>query len=201
MSVPLTLGLLIAGAAAAPAQARIDSAYSDLDTGKDCKLIEEGKEDESADWAEMLCTGYGEYPVYISYGDARDSVFFGFPPDGTPDSWESFSGFNAAGKTVEWRLEDGVPFATILRWNVNVITSAGENRDIQVLVVEKVAQPDTHESCVVGYVVAPGNPGHNEQARQLADDHARNFACWTDEPVVMEGSVPLPNPSRNKREE
>ena len=199
--LPIMLALAMTGPwTAVSALARIDSAYTSLDSEKDCRLIDEAKEDEGGDWAELLCTGYGDYPVYISYGDARDSVFFGYPPDGKPDSWESFGGFNAAGKTVEWRLEDGAPFATILRWSVNTITSGGENRSIEVLVVEKVAQPDSHESCVVGYVVAPGNPGHNEQARALADEYARSFTCWRDEPLVMEGSVPLPGPSRSKRE-
>ena len=180
-------------AAAAP-----DSAYTQLDSEKDCTLVDEAREDEEGDWAELLCKGYRDYPVYLSYGDVRESVFYGFAPNGKPDSWESFGGFNSVSKTVEWRIEDGVAFATIHRWSIN---DASTNKDIEVLVVEKVAQPDAMEGCVVGYVVAPGNPGHNEQAREIADAHARDFTCWSDEPLVREGSVPLPGPSRSKKEQ
>lgn len=180
-------------AAAAP-----DSVYTQLDSEKDCKLVDEAKEDEGGDWAEFHCEGYRDYPVYLSYGDARESAHYGYAPGGKPDSWESFGGFNSVSKTVEWRIEDGVPFATIHRWTIN---DASTDKEIQVLVVEKVAQPDAMEGCVVGYVVATGNPDHNVQAREVADQYARDFSCWSNEPLVREGSVPLPGPSRSKTEQ
>lgn len=194
LAVPSVLPLLLA---APLAQAAPDSAYTKLHAEDTCKVTAEPAEDEGGDWSELLCTGYGDYPVYLSYADARESMFYGFPPGDKPTSWESFNGFNGVSGTIEWRLDKGVPFATILRWSI--ATDVPE-KNIEVLVVSKVAQPDDHDGCVVGYVVAPDNPGHNVQAREIADDHARGFACWRDEPVVRAGSVPLPTPARYKRE-
>lgn len=182
---------------ALPSAAAPDSVYTSIDTQNGCTVTAQAAEDEGGDWAEFVCPGYRDYPVHVSYGDLRESLFYGFPPDGKPDSWESFGGFNSVSGTIEWRIEGGRPFATIHRWTV----STGDSESsVQVLVVEKVGQPGRHEGCVVGYVVATGNPDHNQKARDLADAHARDFACWRDEPLVQAGSVALPGASRHRRE-
>lgn len=181
----------------APSAAAPESAYTKIDTQNGCTVTAQASEDEGGDWAELLCPGLGDYPVHLSYGDARESLFYGFPPEGQPDGWESFGGFNSVSDTIEWRMEGGIPFATIHRWTVS---SGDPDKSVQVLVVEKVGQPGIHEGCVVGYVVATGNPDHNQQARDLADAHARDFACWRDEPLVRVGSVALPGVSRHRRE-
>jgi hypothetical protein len=44
----------------------------------------------------------------------------------------------------------------------------------------------------VGYVVATGNPNANEAARTIADTFGSAPQCRTIEPVIEEGTVPLP---------
>ena len=61
------------------------------------------------------CKGYKQFPIYFSEGDLRQTVRYGFV-DPESKHWESFSEFNHINDTVEWRLADGRPFATILRW-------------------------------------------------------------------------------------
>ena len=149
-------------------------------------------EEGDGDWAELACSGYRGYPVLIAYDDARESLFYGFPPGGDMTSaWESFSGFNSSGTKVEWRIETtgdkAVPFAVIHRRSI----SNGEdaNKSTDVLLVAKVGQMDARESCTVGLVLATGNPQANDQARKLADEKARTFACGKDRHTVI-GNVP-----------
>ena len=91
---------------AAPVSAgEISSAYTDLDTARDCVTFSAAAEGEG-DWADMVCSGYRGYPVLIYYDDARESLFYGFPPGGDlAPAWESFSAFNSSGPTIEWRID------------------------------------------------------------------------------------------------
>jgi hypothetical protein len=191
-----TFLLLLAGLAAANAQT-ITSAYTDLDSQRDCTIYEAAGTDDG-DWANMVCIGYKGYPVILQYGDARESIFYGFPPQGEQAlRWESFDGFNTSGPKIEWRIaSDGdveVPFATIHRWSIPDPESEDGTKKTEVLVIEKVGQVDARDGCAVGLVVATGNPRANETARRIADEQARDFACGADERVMVEGSVPMPS--------
>lgn len=175
----------------------IVSAYTDLVADEHCSVFS-AAEDGNGDWADLACTGYRGYPVIVYYSDARESVFYGFPPDGDlAPVWESFDAFNASGPKIEWRIarEENreTVFATIHRWSVSDPDDPEE--DIEVLVIEKVGQIHGREGCAVGYVVATGNPGANETARRIADSQARDFACG-DQPVIDAGDVPVPSFSR-----
>lgn len=179
-------------ASGAPAQ-EIESVYTKLDTGKSCAVFAGPPENEPGDWGNLVCSGYKGYPIFVYYSDARESLFYGFPPAGDrAPQWESFTAFNHAGPTVEWRIMKGVvreiPFATIHRW---FVMREPEDR-IEVLVVEKVGQPGIRDGCRVGYVVATGNENANEMARRIADETARDFDCENAEPAVETGEVPLP---------
>jgi len=184
------LGLTIEAAASGAT-----SEYTQLDSEKDCVVVASA-DDGAGDWADLVCPGYKGYPVLLFYADLRESLFYGFPPefDRAPD-FMSFLGFHRAGPTIEWRLAprggSSVPFATIHRWFVDNPETPGD--DTEVLVVRKVAQLDQRQGCVVGLVVASGNANANEQARRVADDQARDFACGADQPAVLSGSVPLPD--------
>lgn len=182
-------------AASLPARAgQMSSQYTELDTGRDCAVIEAASPDEGGDWARFVCPGWRGYPVILSAGDLRESVFYGFPGAGDLP-WESFGPFNATGKTIEWRIETegdrAVPIATIHRWFVS--DPEDETKKTEVLVVEKVGQPGVGEGCAVGLVVATGNPKANESARRIADESARDFACGADERLLVIGDVPLPS--------
>jgi hypothetical protein len=192
----LLIGLVFAGASFAgtclSAHADgISSVYTDLDPTKDCVTYAQAEEGDG-DWADLACAGYRGYPVLIAYDDARESLFYGFPPGGDMTSvWESFSGFNSSAPRVEWRIETKgdktVPFAVIHRRSVS--SSDGEDKQTQILLVAKVGQMASRDGCTVGLVLATGNPQANDQARKLADDKARAFACGKDRRIVI-GNVP-----------
>jgi len=174
MSVALFLAFFASQALAA------ESAYTTLDLDRDCKKV--GAE---ADSSELICKGYKDYPVHFAEGDLRQSIFYGHVGDWyQKGAFESFGPFNHAGPTIEWRIKDGRPYATIRRW----FLSAGEDAagkakpDIQVLVVSRVAGKEDGGACVIGYVEATANANANELARKVADEDAHDFACRYSEP-------------------
>lgn len=186
---------LLAGSAGA----QISSAYTDIDTGKNCTRFA-GAEEGDGDWANFVCDGYRGYPVFLYYGDLRESVFYGHPPAGDlAPAWESFGAFNSTGPRIEWRIGTfqgrQLPFATIHRWFVS--DPDEEGRNLEVLVVEKVGQPYERDGCAVAYVMATGNPASNEKARRYADELAFDFVCGADQPAIDAGTVPLPDPMRD----
>jgi hypothetical protein len=184
--IPLSLASLCQAAQADG----ISSAYTDLDWEKNCVTYAQAEQGEG-DWASLACSGYRGYPVLIGYDDARESLFYGFPSSDMSSVWESFSGLNTAGPKVEWRIESkgdvAIPFAVIHRRSIS--NPDDENKPTEVLVVAKVAQPDAQEGCTVGLVLATGNPQANDQARKLADEKARSFACGKDKREVI-GDTP-----------
>ncbi|MER9575272.1 hypothetical protein NKI78_06405 [Mesorhizobium sp. M0400] len=186
----LLIPLVLAGFCQAARAGDISSVYTDLVWEKDCVTYAQAEEGDG-DWADLACSGYGGYPVMVSYDDARESLFYGFPPGDMTTVWESFSGLNSAGPKVEWRIETkgdmAVPFAVIHRRSIS--DSEGENKSTEVLIVAKVAQPGAHEGCPIALVLATGNPAANDQARKLADEKARTFACGKDKRVVI-GNTP-----------
>jgi hypothetical protein len=182
--------LALAGLCRAANAGDISSAYTDLDWKKDCVTYAQAEEGDG-DWANLACSGYRGYPVLVTYDDARESLFYGFPPNDMTSVWESFAGFNSAGPRLEWRIETNgdraVPFAVIHRRSIG--NPEDENKPTEVLIVAKVAQPETHDGCTVGLVLAAGNPQANDQARKLADETARTFACGKDKRVIL-GNAP-----------
>lgn len=191
--------VLLFAALALPAHAaEIRSEYTEIDIDKSCAALDIGAE---GDFARFVCSGWRGYPVFIDSGDLRESVAYGFPAPGSEPAWESFSAFNSAGPTIEWRIEtDGerqVPIATIHRWFVSNDPEKPEKKT-EVLVIEKVGLVGGPEGCAVGLVLASGNPAANETARRIADEQARDFACGADERVVVGGDVPLPDFGRQE---
>ncbi|RWX67882.1 hypothetical protein EN780_10920 [Mesorhizobium sp. M4B.F.Ca.ET.089.01.1.1] len=182
----ILIPLVLAGLCQAAHAGDISSVYTDLDWEKDCVTYAQAAEGEG-DWASLACSGYRGYPVLIGFDDARESLFYGFPSSDMTSVWESFSGLNTAGPRVEWRIETNgdvaIPFAVIHRREVS--KPDGEDKPIQVLVVAKVAQPDTQQGCTIGLVLATGNPQANDQARKLADEKAKTFACGKDKRVLI----------------
>lgn len=161
-------------------EASITSEYTDLPLDGPCAAV-------ATDplGGVFQCAGYSGYGVLVADSDLRTSVFFGHIGPWYPEgAWESFQSFNSIGDTVEWRLADGVPFATILRWSIDFDT-AGEGDESDkgnVLVVSKVGQPGVGEACIVGYVDARANDDANERAREIADTLTMDFQCRVDEP-------------------
>ena len=190
--IALAAALWFSAVICLPAQAQMSSEYTQIDSQASCTVFAQAEEGDG-DWANLVCDGWRGYPVMVQYGDLRESFYYGYPPAGDmAPIWESFSGFNSTGPTIEWRLEqrgeNRVPVATIHRWFV----STGEGEDVQVLVVEKVGQPFERDGCAMAYVMATGNPNSNEKARNYADNLVHGFSCG-DQPAIDAGTVPMPD--------
>jgi hypothetical protein len=157
---------LLAATASAPALAA-ESRYQPLKEA-DCPVV---GSDEVGSIA--LCHGVDGTPFLITEGDARMSVTFGGVGPGSLPAFQSFGPFNSLGDVVEWRIEGGRSFATILRWHLD----AGEGgAPGQVLVVSKVGEGRS-PGCVIAYVDALANSDANVLAREAADRIAPNADC------------------------
>jgi hypothetical protein len=177
MRAAILVGLLFL----APAAQAADSVYTKVDFEADCR--EEQSDDMGGSW---ICKGHGGYGIRFAEGDLRQSAFYGeLGPWYDKGAFETFTGFNHAGNTIEWRMRAGVPVATIRRWFVSPGTK--DNGDplpeVQVLVVSKVGQKGVGDACNVGYVEATANKDANEIARKVADEDAHDFACRYAEPM------------------
>jgi hypothetical protein len=161
------------------ASARAQSVYTSPDLDKDCAAVE--TDEAGGTWK---CKGFGEYPVWFSEGDARQSVFLGHVGSWyQKGAWESFGQFNHYGGTVEWLLENGAPVAAITRFFVQNSEDPPSKDEGQVLVISKVGQPGAGEACVVGYVDARANTEPNVLARKVAAEKVKSFKCRADTPV------------------
>jgi hypothetical protein len=172
-----------------PASAGFDSAYSDLqpEDKSVCKLVtavEPG--DEAMSSGGFECAGYKDFKVRFAEGDLRSFVSFGKRPVDHCASRQTFGGFNTVGKKVEWRLQDGTPFATILRWTV-AHHSGDVAKQKTWLVVTKL---EANNSCQMGYVEG-SYPRANEKARWLADGAAEAFSCKQSKPTIFASSAAL----------
>lgn len=156
---------------------KLDSVYSDLSFDMPCVPL---STDELG--GTFHCAGYAGYGVLVAESDLRTSVFFGHVGEWYAEgAWESFQSFNSIGNKVEWRLRDGIPIATIVRWSIYYDSTGELNADDEsngnVLVVSKVGQPAVGDGCVIGYVDARANEDANTLARDIADGLAAGFQC------------------------
>lgn len=177
------VGMICLAGTIGAARSEIVSEYTEFDTQRTCTVTRASDEGDG-DWADLVCDGYRGYPVLLTYSDLRETAFYGFLPGGEIPRQPGFHPFNRAGPRIEWRIDRqervAQPYAAIHRWFV----SAGEDgvRDTEILVVSKVATLEDRSGCVVGYVMGTGNPQANEEARRIADENARSFACGTEAP-------------------
>lgn len=160
-----------------PALADFDSAYTDLNFNdkKACTDVTPAPvEGEPNDGVFYECRGYGKHVVSFSEGDLRSFVSFGTESGDHCSARQTFGGFNSVGNKIEWRLRNGRPFATILRWTVSYDPENSEKTKTW-LVVTKL---EAGESCHMGYVEG-AYPAANAAARKLADGFADGFSCTT----------------------
>jgi len=156
----------------APACAEtIGSAYTPLNLER-CESITPPEEAEHG--GVFRCEGYGGMDVRVAEGDLRMFVSYGRDAALQTAAQQTLPQFNTTGETLEWRLEDGEPFATILRFHWDSDGTKGST-----LVVTGLGGTD---ACHVAYVVATGNADANALARQVADGQARGFDCKRDRP-------------------
>jgi len=176
------IGLLATFLATPVAAETVEYAYTSLNLDK-CRHTP-GREPE--DYGEWRCKGYAGIPVRVTAGDQRIYVSYGKRAKSEPAAGQTLAAFNGEGKTIEWRFARGAkgktqPFATIMRWSTTV-SGDGEPVRGQVLVVTRLGPGGV---CHVGYVDGRDNLNANELARQIADQHARNFLCGADKRIVL----------------
>ncbi|MEO0543441.1 MAG: hypothetical protein AAFY99_06440 [Pseudomonadota bacterium] len=179
------LAVIFASLAVQAHSQSITSHYTKLDVGDNCTVF-----DADEIGASFACEGYKGYGILFSEYDLRTSIFYGYVGDWYGEgAWESFQSFNAVNDTIEWRVHDGEPRATILRWFIDHLDpetgSPSEKTRGQVLVVSKIAQPGNGEGCIVAYVDARANPDANILARQAADSLISTFRCTIDTPAYI----------------
>lgn len=183
--IPVALIILLTLTAHAYSDKAI-STYTKLNLDTDCMLLDEITEEEARQGGILRCKGYGTYPIYIKYGDLRESVHFGNLSQPFIDgAWESFNVWNSANTTFEWRLKKGKPAAVIHRAfldNIDPETgSASKKLQGQVLVVSSVATEGNNGiGCVIGLVDARANKGANKLARAIADEIEIPATCTTE---------------------
>lgn len=154
------------------------SVYSELDLKKCEKLALFGDEAEGGEW---LCRGIRNYDVRVWEGDLRSFVGFGRQAPAQCASMQTFGAFNSLGPRVEWRLKDGKPFATILRWFTEQSADEGAPVKQNWLVVTKL---DGAVACHIAYVDSKYTDA-NEVARLRADERAASFDCAKDMPEIF----------------
>ena len=148
-----------------PAQAA-DSLYTDLKLDA-CKKLSDPSDEESC--CEWRCAGIKGNGIMVMEGDLRMFVAYGPEARQQCAALQTMSAFNTLGPKVEWRVEDGKPFATILRW----FTDNGSGTKKNWLVVTKL---DGDQGCHTAYIDG-AMPDANGLARKMADSVTRRFDC------------------------
>jgi len=173
----LLLPIVLSLAPAAATAGDITSVYSELDLGHCQKLALFEDEGEGGEWS---CPGIEDHDVRVWEGDLRSYVGFGKDAPRQCSSMETFGAFNSLGPRVEWRMKDGKPFATILRWFTEQHTEGNPIKQ-NWLVVTKL---DDKGACHIAYVDTRYTDA-NEVARQRADEQAASFNCARDMPEIF----------------
>jgi methyl coenzyme M reductase gamma subunit len=169
-------GLIVASGAAASAEPQ--SAYSSIDM-EQCAITET---DEQSGSVLMRCEDFRGQSVELLEGDLRFYLIIDDPKRMKMLSGQTLPGFNAPGKTLEWRLdEDGKAFTVIMRYHTDEDRGDGTFYKGQVLVVSKIGD----EACHVATVDARRHKDANALARLAADEHARRFRCGVDEVITI----------------
>lgn len=152
----LALAILMASSPAAAQSTPATSAYTGLDLDK-CTPLDRKPEPASGRWR---CKGYAGIPLFVQDGDDRFDV-----DAGREDSDQSWSdSFDYPGKTVEWRLHRGKPFAIIY----GLDSANPEAPKWSRLMVETIGRGSCRVAAIDG-----ASPRANEQARKAADQILR----------------------------
>lgn len=149
--------------------AEFTSAYTKINL-ETCTQLENA-EDEGTFGGSWMCPGFGGLDVFVAEGDLRMFVSFGPDAGNERAAGQTLPRFNTINETLEWRLRDGVPFATILRWFPS-LDDGGKTGSVLI-----VTQLTPGATCQIGRIDAQANPGANQMSRDLADTTAGTYDC------------------------
>ncbi len=155
----------------------ISSAYTKVKL-EQCQVFEAPSEGEGTFGGSWICGGYAGIPVYVAEGDLRMFVSFGADADNEPAAGQTLPNFNSVNETLEWRLSNGRPFATILRW----FPDKGDGGKLGSILI--VTQLVPGQTCQIARIDAQANKNANVLARQAADQLAGSYDC-SQEPTVI----------------
>lgn len=153
----------------------ITSAYTKYNLDK-CKRLSASAEES---FGSFSCKGYAGFEIYFAEGDLRTFMAYGANGFEHCSAQQTFGHFNSITPTVEWRLDNGKPFAAIQRWHVSDLDDASKTTSW--LGVTKI---ETGNSCRVA-IVEGSLTQANEKARSAADTLARGFNCQKDTALVI----------------
>lgn len=165
------------------AQAANTSVYTNFDIKK-CKVLSAAVPEEE-NGGSYICPGYKNLKMYFAEGDLRQLVAFGKNPEKHCASQQTFPQFNSVNSTIEWRLNNGKPIATIQRWGVS--DPVDSSRIKNWLVVTKL---EASNSCHMA-IVEGAFPNANTKAREIADSLATTFKCSSSRAQIV--SLPSTN--------
>jgi len=161
--------------AASASAGDITSAYTKYNLDK-CKRLSASVEESFGSFA---CKGYAGFEIYFAEGDLRTFMAYGANGFEHCSAQQTFGHFNSITPTVEWRLEDGKPFAAIQRWHVSDLNDASKTTSwLGVTKIEKA------NSCRVA-IIEGSLARANEKARNAADTLAQGFNCQKDTALVI----------------
>ncbi|MEM9634166.1 MAG: hypothetical protein AAGA50_22750 [Pseudomonadota bacterium] len=150
--------------------AEISSTYTKIRL-QDCTRIEAASE-EGTFGGSWECAGFQGQMVYVAEGDLRMFVSFGPSAAQEPAATQTLPNFNTINETLEWRLRNGVAFATILRWFPSLDDSGKTG---SVLIVTQLDPGGA--TCQIARIDAQANKNANVLARNFADRFAGKFEC------------------------
>ena len=147
--------VMLSTSALAASSPRVTSAYTSLDLDR-CVQLDHGETPQSAEWR---CPGYRGIALFVQNGDDRYDVDAGVADQDA--LWADT--FDYPGKTVEWRLAAGKPFAIIYR----LLPANPDGPRTTMLVVETIGSRGK-PGCRIAAI--PGSAKDaNQQARSAAD--------------------------------
>jgi hypothetical protein len=166
----------------------IGSVYTSTEP-KDCRIVATGTGGEAS--ATRICPGKAGFIILVNEDDLRETVSAGrsraaAEKEPAAEAW--FTPFNSTTTTIEWRMQDGKPFAIIQRWHIadnNDQDKGGGPKNKAMLAVTRLPPGAV---CHVAYIDVAANPNANELARKAADEIARGFTCGKDEVKVIGAS-------------
>jgi hypothetical protein len=164
-------------AAALPLSAQDFASLYSSTAVRNCKQVDAAQNGEG-DWSVRLCDGIGGNVVLITEDDLRLTVSIGRDrktADNEPAAKQGFAPFNNVNDTLEWRMTQGRPFATIHRWFLS--DSANPGADGRPTPVAMLVVTRLNPACHAAYVDVHANAIANALARKAADEHARDFDC------------------------
>jgi hypothetical protein len=166
----------------------IGSVYTSTAPGN-CRVS--GARNGVDDSTTRFCPGKAGLGVLVNEDDLRETVSVGRTPAMAakePAAGLWFGPFNSSTATVEWRMQNGKPFAIIHRWHLDDVSDEDKNGRPTAKPMLVVTRLPPGPVCHVAYVDVKANPEANELARKAADEVARGFRCGKDEVKVIGNS-------------